>query len=415
MFDWLAEILKYVMIFCDKVSFHNYALALFLFALIIKVILFPFGIKQQKNSVKSAQLRPKELAIRKKYKGRTDKQTQQKMTMEIQEMYQKEGYSQFGGCLPLLIQLPVLYSLYAIIQNPLYYVCRFSTAQIETITEAYNRATGYISGVANSTYTAAINVLSYVNKNGADSIIEALPKDGVVPQGAVDAGGAAITEWSGFCTDIANRLSSPDLPNFNLFGIIDLGKAPNLSSGWYLLVPVVVFLAMFLTMKLQKKFTYQPMAAEGTPNMSMKMMDIMMPALSAFISYSLPTALAFYWVYQNVLGLAQQIALSKMFPIPKLSDEEIRQMQKEAEKEAAAAKKAQAAERKEHAKRSLHHIDDDEEYLPRRGTDDSMEDDSVFTKNKEQSSKTKSIAKAELKEDVKEETGSDETENDSEE
>ncbi len=406
MFDWLAEILKYVMIFCDKISFHNYALALFLFALIVKIILFPLSIKQQKNSVKSAQLRPKELAIRKKYKGRTDRQTQQKMTMEIQEMYQKEGYSQFGGCLPLLIQLPVLLSLYSIIQNPLYYVCRFSTAQIETITEAYNRATGYLNGVANSTYTAAINVLSYINKNGAESIINAFPKDGIVPTGAVDASGAAISDWSTYCADIATRLNSPDLPNFNLFGFIDLGKAPNLASGLYLLVPVIVFLAMYFTMKIQKKFTYQPMAAEGTPNMSMKMMDIMMPALSAFISYSLPTALAFYWVYQNVLGLAQQMILAKMYPIPKLTDEEIRQLQKEAEKEAAAAKKAQAAERKENPKRSLHHIDDDEEYIPRRKTDDSMEDDSVFKKKSEQGKK--SIAKAELKEDDKKENDSEE-------
>ncbi len=404
MFDWLAEILKYVMIFCDKISFHNYALALFLFALIVKIILFPLSIKQQKNSVKSAQLRPKELAIRKKYKGRTDKQTQQKMTMEIQEMYQKEGYSQFGGCLPLLIQLPVLLSLYSIIQNPLYYVCRFSTAQIETITEAYNRATGYLNGVVNSTYTAAINVLSYINKNGAESIINAFPKDGIVPEGAVDASGAAISDWSTYCSDIATRLNSPDLPNFNLFGFIDLGKAPNLASGLYLLVPVIVFLAMYFTMKIQKKFTYQPMASQDAANnMSMKMMDVMMPALSAFISYSLPTALAFYWVYQNVLGLAQQIILSKMYPIPKLTDEEIRQMQKEAEKEAAAAKKAQAAEKRENPKRSLHHIDDDEEYIPRRKTDDSMEDDSVFRKKNEQGKK--SIAKAELKDDKKENDG----------
>ena len=216
-------------------------------------------------------------------------------------------------------------------------------------------------------------------------------------ENAVSAG-TAITDWSAFCADIAERLSSPDLPNFNLFGIFDLGKAPNVASGIYLLVPVIVFLAMFATMKIQKKFTYQPMAAEGTPNISMKMMDIMMPALSAFVSYSLPTALALYWVYQNVLGLAQQIVLSKMFPVPKLSDEEIRQMQKEAEKEAAAARKAQAAEKKTNPKRSLHHIDDDEEDIPRRKGDDSMEDDSVFIKNKE---KNKKISKAELKDDKK--------------
>ena len=407
MFDWIAEILKYVMIFCDKISFHNYALALFLFALIVKLALFPFGIKQQKNQVKAAHLRPKEYAIRKKYNGRTDKTSQQNMQMELQEMYQREGYSQFSGCLPMLIQLPVLYSLYAIIQNPLYYVCRFGVAQIEAVTEAYNRVQGIVVKGGNAAYSSSIKILNFIGDEGnAQKIIDALPVDGVVPEGAKTVGGEVITEWSVFVQDIAYRLTEQTMPNFKLFGFIDLAIQPNEQMWWYILVPVVVFLAMFATMKIQKKFTYQPAAsADVQNNISMKMMDIMMPAMSAFISWSLPVALAFYWVYQNILGLAQQIALSKMFPIPKLSEDEIRRLQKEAEKEAAAAKKAEAAVKKENAnKRSLHHIDDEEEYIPRRAADNSMEDDSRLIKNKEKPSKKKgsAIQQADIKEDKKE-------------
>lgn len=407
MFDWIAEILKYVMIFCDKISFHNYALALFLFALIVKLALFPFGIKQQKNQVKAAHLRPKEYAIRKKYNGRTDKTSQQNMQMELQEMYQREGYSQFSGCLPMLIQLPVLYSLYAIIQNPLYYVCRFGVAQIEAVTEAYNRVQGIVAKGGNTAYSSTIKILNFIGDDGnAQKIIDALPVDGVVPEGAKTVGGEAITEWSVFVQDIAYRLTEQTMPNFKLFGFIDLAIQPNEQMWWYILVPVVVFLAMFATMKIQKKFTYQPAAsADVQNNISMKMMDIMMPAMSAFISWSLPVALAFYWVYQNVLGLAQQIALSKMFPIPKLSEDEIKRLQREAEKEAVAAKKAEAAVKKENAnKRSLHHIDDEEEYIPRRAADNSMEDDSRLIKNKEKPSKKKgsAIQQADIKEDKKE-------------
>lgn len=75
----------------------NYAIAILLFALIIKIIFFPLGIKQQKNMQKQASLRPKEMAIRKRYAGRTDKVTQQKMQQDIMELYQKENYSMFGG------------------------------------------------------------------------------------------------------------------------------------------------------------------------------------------------------------------------------------------------------------------------------------------------------------------------------
>ncbi len=84
-----------------KISYsltHNYAVALFLFALILQIILFPLGIKQQKNSVKQASLRPKEMAIRKKYAGRTDKPTQQKLNQEIMELYQRENLNPVGGC-----------------------------------------------------------------------------------------------------------------------------------------------------------------------------------------------------------------------------------------------------------------------------------------------------------------------------
>ena len=83
----------YVIRFCNKILGNQYILALFLFAIIIEVVLLPFGIKQQKNSIKQAKLRPKEMAIRNKYAGRDDAPTKQKMTQEIQELYQKEGYT----------------------------------------------------------------------------------------------------------------------------------------------------------------------------------------------------------------------------------------------------------------------------------------------------------------------------------
>ena len=84
--------------------------------------MLPFSIKQQKNSIKQARLRPKEMAIRKKYAGRNDQATQQKVTMEIQELYQRENFNAASGCLPLLVQLPIIMALYNIVINPLQYV-----------------------------------------------------------------------------------------------------------------------------------------------------------------------------------------------------------------------------------------------------------------------------------------------------
>ena len=76
--------------FFSNICGGSYLLGLLLFALMIKIILLPFGIKQQKNSVRQAKMRPKEEAIRRKYKGRNDQKTQQKMQQEIMEMYQAD-------------------------------------------------------------------------------------------------------------------------------------------------------------------------------------------------------------------------------------------------------------------------------------------------------------------------------------
>ena len=104
-----------------------------LFAVLVKLILLPFGIKQQKTSIKQARLRPKEMAIRKRYAGRTDRVTQQKMQNEIMDLYQREGYNPMGGCLPLLIQMPILLILYQVIINPLKYICGWSVDQLSNI------------------------------------------------------------------------------------------------------------------------------------------------------------------------------------------------------------------------------------------------------------------------------------------
>ena len=102
----------------DKLT-GNYLMALLLFAIIVEVLLLPLGIKQQKNSIRQAKLRPKEMAIRKKYAGRNDQATQQKVTQEIQELYQRENFNPMGGCLPLLIQFPIIIILYNVVVNPM--------------------------------------------------------------------------------------------------------------------------------------------------------------------------------------------------------------------------------------------------------------------------------------------------------
>ncbi len=131
---------SYILKACLWIAQNSYLFGLLFFALVFQLILFPLAIKQQKSQVSMAKIRPKELAIREKYAGRTDRVTQQKMQQEIQEMHQQEGYSPLSGCLPLLIHLPLVLILYAIVRYPVQYSSSFTDAAQNQITAVVTEA-----------------------------------------------------------------------------------------------------------------------------------------------------------------------------------------------------------------------------------------------------------------------------------
>lgn len=127
---------SYIMKFCVWIAQNSYLFGLFFFALVFQLVLFPLAIKQQKSQIARAKIQPKEIAIRERYAGRTDRVTQQKMQQEIQEMYQREGFSPFSGCLPMLIQLPLIFILFAIVRYPIQYSSFFTKAAEEEVKSA---------------------------------------------------------------------------------------------------------------------------------------------------------------------------------------------------------------------------------------------------------------------------------------
>lgn len=322
MFNWFYKILGTILSFIDSVT-GNYLITIILFGILFKLVLIPLYIKQQKNTVKQASLRPKEMAIRKRYKGRTDQNSQNEMNMKIQEMYKAEGYSAFGGCLPLLVQLPIVWAMYRVIRQPLTYVCKLGSDALE--------------GVANLTGVTNGDELTMVAKlRGMDA--------------------ADYSQWY-----------TGRLPKFDLFGI-DLSKTPlpEITSGGkgllYLLIPVLTFAIMFGSTKITRKFTYQPQQ-DASMGCSMKIMDLTMPLMSTYISAIWPSIMGVYWMFNNLLNVVQQFVLYKLFPMPVFTEEDYknaeRQMRGKAPKYATPASDPRVVEGKQY--RSLHHIDDDDE------------------------------------------------------
>lgn len=306
----------------------NYAVALLIFAIIMKVILFPFGIKQQKNSMKQASLRPKEMAIRKKYAGREDKATQQKVQQEIMDLYQKENFNPMGGCLPLLLQFPILFALFSVIRNPLRYITGLTVSEIGAIG---NRLIGEGVGSVKKFATGDLEILKLIkDKENFELIADIVPDK----LGAVS-----------------------DLPNLTIFGGLDLSATPELKFNILILIPIITFITVFLSMKLTKKLTYQPQQT-GDAKTSGLIMDLMMPAMSTWFTFMYPAVLGLYWIFQNLLGVVQQVILKKMYPIPVFTEEDYKKAEKELMGKAEKKKKPQGPQ-KRHPK-SLHHIDDDD-------------------------------------------------------
>lgn len=321
---------------------HNYAIALFIFALVLQIVLFPLGIKQQKNSVKQASLRPKEMAIRKKYAGRNDKPTQQKLNEEIMELYQRENFNPMGGCLPMLIQLPILFSLYNVVISPLKYICGFGAETIKNIQlKVYEilqtAGTEGFEAFAEGKTVSQINLITKMRELGLTNF--------------VGENGEAITESM--------------LPDFTIFGgKLDLSMIP-IQHLWsiLLLIPALTLVVTYGSTWISRKLMYNP-NPEAQNDISMKIMNLSMPLLSVYISFTVPATIGLYWIFRSILGVLQQLALSKMFPIPKFSEEDYKAAEREANFKALSKN-----QQKKQKVRSLHHIDDDDYEQPEQPAD----------------------------------------------
>ncbi len=343
MFDAIYKFFGMILSFFSSITGGYYLFGLFLFALLVKVLLLPFGIKQQKTSIKQAKIRPKEMAIRKKYKGRTDQKTQQKMQAEVMDLYTREGYSPMAGCGPLLIQMPIIIILYNVIINPLKYICGWSGEQIKVIAESLNLADKLKEFTSRD-----IGLIQYLHEASNEAIVN-----------------NALTAANLDAVDFAA------IPDFTM-GAFDLSMNPTWTSI-LILVPILTFIFQFLASKITRKFTFQPMQGDQATNSTMKVMDILLPAMTTWIAFGVPAAIGIYWMFNNILGTVQTIIIHKAMPIPAYTEEDIRAAEKELSGKAYKAKYPPVEDMK--PTKSLHYIDfDDEEEIADLGEYESIYD-----------------------------------------
>ncbi len=288
----ICTLVGYVLKFCYFLT-KNYGVALLLFALFFKLLLLPSGIKQQKMQVARARLHPKEMAIRKKYQNidPSDRVMAQRVQMEIQEMYQREGVSAMGGCLPLLLQMPIIFALYSVIRSPLTFLLGWN----------YEEKTHHV-------LLRAMNLFNEGKPFGTE-----LQAIGVIQKNI---------------GDFTDLIHPSELPNFSFLSL-DLTWAPGFHFDRYIFIPLLTFVVMYGTMELSRRLTTHQNAQNADAMKGMAIMNIVMPLMSTWIATTVPSALGIYWMYQSLYGAIQQFVLTKAFPLPQLTEEDYAQAERE--------------------------------------------------------------------------------------
>ncbi len=335
MFNWLYNALGSMLAWFSGWS-GSYVIALLLYALIFKILFLPFAIKQQKNQIAMAKLQPKIELIRAKYRGRTDRVSMQKQQQEIMELQQKEGYSALSGCLPMLIQLPLIIVLYNVIRKPLSYLAKFSDDVIVSIYKVINPTAGDV----------AIKNIDQIDLISAIKNYEY---------------GLGPLEEAGLTSELYAAI-----PNLNFLGM-NLGEKPSLVNfSLLVIIPVLAAAFQWFTMWVTRKVNGNPQAAVAQPDaqtqMSMRIMDLVFPLMTLWMAFTFSAMLGLYWIIQSILAIIQTLIIAKAMPMPKYTPEEIKEMrkaQRQAEKQQKEALKLQPKYK------SLHYIDEDDyEELP---------------------------------------------------
>ncbi len=290
--DYIYNILK------NGLGLESIGMSIILFTIFTRILLLPLAFKQQKSMRQMQKLQPEMKKIQDKYKNKKDPESQQKMQMEISQLYQKHGTSPFSGCLPLLIQLPIIWALFQVLRN--------LPAYIGSVRDIYLGIISKISGISGIS-----SVLMEIN--------EGLKSLGV-PNFDPLSENHLIDLFSKFTTDQWNllfekmpqlsTLLSDSLAHINRINYmlgINLADNPNLASIG-ILIPVLNVAAQFLVSKLSmdKSAGGNDQAAQTN-----KTMMYTMPFVTGFFTISMPAGLGLYWLVGTLFQLVQQIVINK--------------------------------------------------------------------------------------------------------
>ena len=324
----LGQVMNGIFNVLSKIGIENIGVCIIIFTIIIYTLMIPLTIKQQKFSKMSAVMQPEIKKIQKKYEGKKDQASMMKQQEEINLVYEKYGTSMTGGCLPMLIQMPILFALYPVIRDIPTYVKGVKDVYMP-VTEAIMNTNGF-QKIMETIGEASPKAYDY---SQADTIVNVLYK-------FQDSTWNTLMEKMPSITDLAQQ-TMDKVTHLNSFLGINIGEQPltQLTTALHngsvvgiilaVLIPVLAGLTQFISVKLQP----QPAGDDKDNPMasSMKTMTYTMPLISVFMGFTLPAGLGLYWAASAAVRCIQQLAINKYLSTKSL-DEMIKENQKKAQK-----------------------------------------------------------------------------------
>lgn len=296
-FEWAVEIIYN---FLDTIGIANIGLTIILFTLIVKFILLPLTIRQQKFSKLTAIMQPEIKAIQKKYEGRRDNYSMQMMQEETKAVYAKYGVSQMGGCLPTLVQMPIIIALYGAIRQ-LPAVIDALRYPLEKIVVILNNSGMDFSAVAKGLGDATVPVATQV------TTLYSLPLKNWDALVDMFSGTQAAT-----ITDLHLQMQAA-----NSFLGFDLSQTPwnlMLAGGVGIiavLIPLIAGGSQWLSMKLTQAKGGQ--TAGDTTSSTMKSMGYVMPLISVFFCFTFNAGIGLYWAASSLFQVVLQIFINRHY------------------------------------------------------------------------------------------------------
>lgn len=250
----------------DTVAFQNYGLAIIIFTLLVRIALFPLTLKQYKSSAQMQKFQPILQEVQRKYAN--DKE---KLNQETMKLYQEHKINPAGGCLPLLIQMPILFALWQTITKPLKFMLGFTEQQLTELATKANITSG--------AYTE-IDTITYYVKNGMGDQVGNL-----------------------------NMFFPSENFGINL-GLIPTWRPETLfSDPKYLIILIFPLLAAFTTFITSK--LAMPKTTDKKSNPMGNSMLYIMPLMTLMFAFQFPTGLSLYWIAGNIVAIVQQYYVNK--------------------------------------------------------------------------------------------------------